>query len=100
MAARDLYLSYREQRTQDTKEMDEIVGSLVARAAGGSKGVAKANDQFVTRVIRNKIAAFLGAESVEEKLSSVMAMAALSGVLLISNNQLRQSTIRYIESRL
>ena len=58
------------------------------------------NDQSLVRAIRKAVERFNAAEPTDEKLRAIMAVSALGAVGLVTNNQMRTSTVSYIESRL
>ena len=60
----------------------------------------KANDQLVSRVIRQAIARFQNAETTDDKLAAVMAMSAISAVSIMTDRQFISSTLKYIQGRL
>lgn len=60
----------------------------------------RANDQLVSRVIRQAIVRFQNAETTDEKMAAVMAMSALAAVSIMSDRQFIASTLKYIQGRL
>ncbi len=58
------------------------------------------NDQSLVRSIRRAVERFNSATEDEDKLRAIMAVSALAAVGLVSNSQMRVSTISFIEGRL
>jgi hypothetical protein len=56
-------------------------------------------DIFVSRVIRKAITELAAAEKVEDKLNAIGKLAAVAAVATLSNRQMVQATLRYIETR-
>lgn len=65
----------------------------------GESGV-RANDQLISRIIRQAISRFQNADSQHDELAAVMTMAAIAAVSIMTDRQFIASTLKYIEGRL
>lgn len=60
----------------------------------------RANDQLVSRIVRQAISQFQNATTLDDKLAAVMLMASVSSVAVMSNRQYIDSTLKYVQGRL
>ena len=60
----------------------------------------RANDQLISRIIRQSISQFQTAKTIDDKLLAVMTMASIASISIMSDRQFIASTLKYVQSRL